>query len=54
MSDERIKIPALGSSEASGTPGSDGPKSGYGDEVPSNGGAKKQEEKPAGNEQGSR
>lgn len=54
MSDERIKMPVLENSGTSGTPGSDGSKTGYDAKVPSNGGAKKQEEKPADNEQGSR
>ena len=53
MSDERIKMPVLQSSEPSGSPGSDTPKTGYPVEVPSNQGAKK-EEKPAGGEQGAR
>ena len=54
MSDERIEMPVLESSETPGNPGSEGPKSGYDFEVPSNGGAKKPEQKPAGHEQGSR
>ncbi len=53
MSDERIKMPVLESSEPSGNPGSDEPKAGYPVEVPSNQGAKK-EEKPAGDEKGAR
>lgn len=54
MNDERIKTPVLESSEPSGTPGSDTSKTGFGGEVSSDKGAKKQEEKPTGNEQGSR
>ena len=52
MSDKRIKMPVLESSETSGTPGSDTPKTGYLGNVQSDGSAKQKEEKPAGNEQG--
>ena len=48
MSDKRIKMPMQESSE-SGTQGSDGTKTGYNRDVPSDVGAKKKEES---NEQG--